>query len=244
MRKRKSVLKPLAVIFMVMFLLNMAVMYICFNINVIGTMALQKVMYLDMIRSLLSAVEYEGSGKIEPIEDATSEGPDNEPTVQGDSSTVQGDASMGSDTVSASRETTSAGPYTRSAGQDTASTGTDNTPTGQDDTPMSSETTSTGLDTVPTSTDTEASLYIMSPGTVAALQQLSIIDKLAALSILSKVGREEIDRIFEISNDGITFDEYEELRILAESRLKPSDMEELKKILSKNQGLLAQNSGE
>lgn len=194
MRKRKSVLKPLTVILSVMFLLNMAVMRICFNINVIGATARQKVMHLDIVRPMLPAAEDEVDGKIELIEDIASTSPD-----------------------------------TTSSGQDAASVSPDDT--------------STGPDTMPASPDTEASLYAMSPGMVAALKHLSRTDKFVALSILSKMGRDEINRIFEISNDGITFDEYEELRVLVENCLKPSDMEALKEILSKNQGLFA-NLGE
>lgn len=196
MRKRKSILKPLAVIFVAMFLLNMAVMRICFNINVIGAMTSQELMHADMVRSLLLAAINEADGKTE-------------------------------------------------AGHITSAFGSPNSaPVGQDNASMSSDATSAGQDTIPTSTDTEASLYAISPGTVAALQHLSLTDKFVALSILSKMGRDEINRIFEISKDGITFDEYEELRVLAENRLKPSDMEALKEILNKNQGLFAQNSGE
>lgn len=181
MRKRKSVLKPLTIIFVVMFLLNMAVMRICFNINVIGTTALQDVMDSDMARSLLSVVEDESDGKNELIEDT---------------------ASVSQGTMPASTDPEAVG------------------------------------------SDTENSLFVMSPRMVAALQHLSRTDKFVILSILSKMGREEINRIFEISNDGITLDEYEELRVLAENRLKLSDMEALKEILCKNQGLFAQNSGE
>lgn len=202
MRKRKSVLKPLAIIFVAMFLLNMAVMRICFNINVIGATAWQEVMHTDMVRSLLLAAENEADVKSESIEDIASASPDNAPMSS------------------------------------------ENAPAGQDNTPISSDTTSTGPDTMPTSPDTEASLYAVSPVTVAALQHLSRTDKFVALTILSKMGRDEINRIFEISKDGITFDEYEELRVLAENRLKPSDIEALKEILSKNQGLFAQNLGE
>lgn len=79
---------------------------------------------------------------------------------------------------------------------------------------------------------------------IAVLQHLSLPDKLFVLSLLPKIGREGMDRLIELTNDGLAFDEYEEIKKLAENSLIPSDIEKLKEIFNKNKGLFARNFGE
>lgn len=166
MRKRKSILKPLAVVFVIMFLGNMALMRMLFDINV-----------FDVIP--------------EPVADM----PEN------DKSPELGEPLNAEGTLK----------------QDIA-------PKREDQ------------------KDEEQKSVSFDPN--AALKYLDLPDRLFILSILPKIGREGIDRLIELSDDGVASDEYEEIKKLAENCLKPSDMERLKEIFAKNQGLFAQNPGE
>jgi len=77
----------------------------------------------------------------------------------------------------------------------------------------------------------KASLYAITPDEVNSLMHLNLRDKITAASILYKLSPEEIDRIIRMAADGITFDEYEEIKTLAEYYLDPSDIEVLEEIL-------------
>lgn len=164
MRKRKSILKPLAVVFMLMFLGNMAIMRLFFGINVLGVML-----------------------------------PSAEEPAERDRLPERGESLNAGGTLE--REMSP----TREAQKE--------------DEQVSSD-------------------------PIAALQHLSLADKLFVLSILPKIGREGMDRLIELSDDGLASDEYEEIKMLAENCLKQSDIERLKEIFAKNQGLFAQNPGE
>lgn len=76
-----------------------------------------------------------------------------------------------------------------------------------------------------------SSHYAVLPEQISSLQQLSLKDKLTAMAILSKMGREEVNRIVDISRDGVTYDELDELIKSAEVCLEPSDIETLKELL-------------
>jgi hypothetical protein len=171
MRKRKSILKTLAIVFMIMFLGNMAVMRLFFGINVLGAAkrsgdTAERGKLLNREKLLLREVSEQ---EFPPMQEQP---PDREmhPTQE-------------------AQETVSFDP-------------------------------------------------------VEVLQHLSLTDKLFVLSILPKIGREGMNLLIELSDDGLAPDEYEEIKKLAENSLKPSDIEKLKEIFYKNQGLFAQNPGE
>lgn len=62
------------------------------------------------------------------------------------------------------------------------------------------------------------------------VKQLSLNDKITAAAILSKVDREALSRIYDISRDGITFDEFDEIWEAAGNYLEPSDIETLREM--------------
>ncbi len=165
MRKRKSILKPLAVIFMLVFLGNTAVMRLFFGIDVLGGMPPFSV----------DPAEREGTLK---------RGEQKAEMIQEESAPA------------------------------------------------------------PSGAESTNSYYTLSFDPIAALQHLSLTDKLFVLSIFSKISKGGMDRIIELSDDGLAPDEYDEIKKLAENSLEPSDMERLKEIFAENQELFAQNPGE
>lgn len=84
--------------------------------------------------------------------------------------------------------------------------------------------------------------YYMTSDEIAFLSQLGMEDKLTAMTILTKLGTGEMDRIYDMSLDGVTIEEYADIISSIESRLKESDIEALKEILNKSKMLYAENS--
>lgn len=82
----------------------------------------------------------------------------------------------------------------------------------------------------------------MTSGEVQSLGELGLRDKLAALTILSKIGSSDSDRIYELAADGVTNAEMEEIKRLLESKLSQADMEELYVILDRNRKLYAEKN--
>lgn len=94
---------------------------------------------------------------------------------------------------------------------------------------------------MPKSGASDADRYYMTPDEIAFLDHLDLPDKLSALTILSKLGTEEMDRIVEMSYDGVTFEEFANINSSAEGRLSADDVETLKDILYRNKMLYAEN---
>ena len=87
-----------------------------------------------------------------------------------------------------------------------------------------------------------ATRYYMTADEVAFLSQLSLEDKLSAMAILTKLEVEDRNRILEMSLDGVTIAEYDELNASVESKLEETDVEALKEILYRSKMLYAENS--
>lgn len=81
----------------------------------------------------------------------------------------------------------------------------------------------------------------MTSDEIALLGKLSLEDKFSVMTILSKLGREEVDRIYEMSLDGITFTEFDDIKASIENMLSVSEVEALKEILDRNKMLYAEN---
>lgn len=176
MKKDKSSLKLLVIIFAVMFILNMTVMYSVFDINVLNPGAF----------------------------------------LQEDLKTVQ----RGDDGLLAAP----------GAKVD------DNIGLGESDPANPAET-----DQIlqPGAFDTVA--YYMTSDEITLLGKLSLEDKFLVMAILTKLGMEEMDRIYEMSIDGITFAEFTDIKASIENMLSVSDVEALKEILDRNKMLYAEN---
>lgn len=78
------------------------------------------------------------------------------------------------------------------------------------------------------------STYFMTTGEVAFLENLSMLDKLEALSLISKVGREEADRIYDFAIDGITYTEMKDIEAVLARHLDKDEMAKLTNLLQKS----------
>ncbi len=82
--------------------------------------------------------------------------------------------------------------------------------------------------------------YFITPEEIGLLENISLQDKLKAVSILSGVDRDILDSAVEMAGDGITYDEYDELRESAEAYMDPDDIKTLEDILDRNRSIYAQ----
>lgn len=89
-----------------------------------------------------------------------------------------------------------------------------------------------------------SSQYVVLPGEISLVEHLSMTDKLVAIAILSKIDSDEISKMVEISQDGITYDELNELITTAEDYLTPSDIETLMELFHRNRILYAGKNAE
>ena len=78
------------------------------------------------------------------------------------------------------------------------------------------------------------STFFMTTGEVSFLENLSMLDKLEALSLISKVGREEADRIYDLAADGITYSEMKDIEFILKRYLDRDEMETLTNLLNKS----------
>ncbi|NJD03194.1 MAG: hypothetical protein FIA99_11535 [Ruminiclostridium sp.] len=78
------------------------------------------------------------------------------------------------------------------------------------------------------------STYFMTTSEVGFLENLSLQDKLEALSLISKVGREESDRIYDLAVDGITYTEMKDIEAILSKHLDRDEMEKLAILLEKS----------
>lgn len=74
--------------------------------------------------------------------------------------------------------------------------------------------------------------YFMTQDEITSLKYLSLDNKLAAMVILAKLGMDNADRIYEMSSDGVTIEEFEEIKAIVESELSESDIKTIEKILA------------
>lgn len=80
----------------------------------------------------------------------------------------------------------------------------------------------------------------MTPEEVEYLGELSLQDKLSALTLLSGIGGRDSDRIYELASDGVTYAEMEEIKAILENKLSKADMDVLYGILDKSRRLYAE----
>lgn len=189
MRKRFNVLKPLMIIFTIMFITNLAVMHIVFDISIIS---------LSGIHGLLSSLKAKEQLKPADPLDMT--------TLPESSAAVNRATLPQSSTVSGEGQG-QGGEGVRSEVSGVADEGNKNEEADA------------------------SSYYAVLPEEISFLTQLSLKDKLTAMAILSKMGREKVIRIVDISRDGVTYDELDELIESAQACLEPSDIETLKGLL-------------
>lgn len=86
----------------------------------------------------------------------------------------------------------------------------------------------------------EGTGYFMTRAQVASLEHLSLEDKLVAMNIVSKIGMAEAKRIYDMSLDGITLEEYAEVKRSVGGKLSEPDIKTMEKLL--NRSLFASQS--
>ena len=67
---------------------------------------------------------------------------------------------------------------------------------------------------------------------------------LAAVSMIAKLGSEESDMIYDMAQDGVTFDELESIEVILEKALNSEEIDSLKAILEKSTDSSLDNSKE
>ncbi|MEN6314999.1 MAG: hypothetical protein ABFD25_12215 [Clostridiaceae bacterium] len=186
MKRRKRPFVLLCAMLAAMLLLNMAVMYVFFDINLLHLQELLR--------------ESDESGR-------AGNGGSAAGSEAGAGSKTQADSEAG------------AGSKTQADGE--AQTGADSESNSQ-------------------RPGSEGTGYFMTRAQVASLEHLSLEDKLVAMDIVSKIGMSEAKRIYDMSLDGITQEEYAEVKRSVGGKLSESDIQAIEKLL--NRSLFASQS--
>jgi len=201
MRKRLSFLKLSAIIFAIMFMINLAVMHIIFDINIVS---------LSQIQGLLSSLKVREQAKLsDPLDMVTLS---ESPLASSDMVTLGQSSAAMDDKQSLQQSSTESGEGQGREGVGSARVGVGDEGHKNEEADASS-------------------YYAVLPEEISFIHQLSSTDKLKAMAILSKMGRDEVNRIVDISRDGITYSELDELIESAQACLEPSDIETLKGLL-------------
>ena len=87
------------------------------------------------------------------------------------------------------------------------------------------------------------SAWYMSKDEVECFSELSLSDKLSGLSLISKIGKEDADRIYDLADDGITCAELEEIKTILNKKLTAEEMDIVDGLLEKNKELYASKLG-
>lgn len=82
--------------------------------------------------------------------------------------------------------------------------------------------------------------YFMTFNEVNSIENISLRDKLTGLSIISKIKKADIERVYELADGGITLDELKEIKRILEKNLSKDEIEKLDDILTKNRKLYAE----
>jgi hypothetical protein len=88
-------------------------------------------------------------------------------------------------------------------------------------------------------TGQDGSGYYIHPEEIESLKNLSLQDKLAVLSIISKIDRDVADRVYEMSKDGVTYHEFAEIKESVENYLEPADVEILEELFHRSREIYA-----
>jgi hypothetical protein len=82
--------------------------------------------------------------------------------------------------------------------------------------------------------------YFMTFSEVNSIENINMQDKLLGLSIISKIKKDDLQKIYKLSDGGITIDELKELKKILDRNLCKSDIEKLDDLLMKNKKLFAE----
>lgn len=91
-------------------------------------------------------------------------------------------------------------------------------------------------------TGADESGYYVYPEEIELLKYLSLKDKLAAISIISKIDRDIADRVYEMSKDGVTYGEFSEIKESVKNYLEPADVEVLEELFHRSKEIYTENN--
>lgn len=83
-------------------------------------------------------------------------------------------------------------------------------------------------------TDSEDKRVYLTGEQVKSLEKIDIADKFAAVAILSKVDGKETDNIIKMAEDGVTYSELQQIEKLLQKYLTAAEIEDLKGIIERN----------
>ena len=70
-------------------------------------------------------------------------------------------------------------------------------------------------------------------GDLSVFEKMAPADKLAAASIICKISKDDMDRVWDIARDGITYEEMREIRGIFEAHLSPKEIGALEALFFK-----------
>lgn len=80
----------------------------------------------------------------------------------------------------------------------------------------------------------DAASYYMTTAEIGSLEDMSLAEKLEAVTIISKVNKEAADDIYDMSIDGVTYEEKEKIQTVLGKYLTSEEIQRLMNIFSKN----------
>ncbi len=89
----------------------------------------------------------------------------------------------------------------------------------------------------PTDTKKSPQDYFLTAKEVSAMENISILDKLAGFTLLYKVSNSDMDRIMGMLNNGLTYAEYESVKAILQNYLNERELQQLNDLLEKNKAL-------
>jgi len=68
---------------------------------------------------------------------------------------------------------------------------------------------------------------------ISGFEKMAPADKLAAATIMRKISKDDMERVWDIARDGVTYKEIQEIRGILEARLSPKEIGTLEALLLK-----------
>lgn len=79
--------------------------------------------------------------------------------------------------------------------------------------------------------------YFLTAKEVSAMENISTLDKLAGFTLLYKVSNSDMDRIMGMLNNGLTYAEFESVKVILQNYLNERELQQLNDLLEKNKAL-------
>jgi hypothetical protein len=97
-------------------------------------------------------------------------------------------------------------------------------------------------DSFPSEEGGDTNNYFLTYDEILNIENISLGDKLAGLSIIRKIPGQDLNRIMDMADGGITLDEAGELEVILEQKLDSNDIDKLKEIVDRSRKLYVQGN--